>query len=195
MAGAQKNYETANAFPDRRIGIPRSSIRLRDRKPDSLGSVLSWILVKVAPRKEPYVAQFIRDMGFEAWAPSQLVAVRPHASRRVTAKAHLTKIREIALLPRRVFVEVPHNSRPGALYGDIAGVRYIGGLELGPGSTALLIPSTQLSRFKDAIDAENAAALALSTKPDRKQKARWKSLKDGLQDAILDAKKEIAIAA
>lgn len=195
MAGAPENHETKNAFPDWRIGIPRSSSRLRDRNLDSLGSVLIWIIVKVAPRKESRVAKIIQDMGFEAWAPCQLVPVRPHASRKITAKAHLIKIREISLLPRRVFVEAPHNSRPGALYGDIAGVRHIGGLELGPASTPLLIDSEQLTRFRAAIDAENAAALALAAKPNRKQKARWKSLKDGLQDAILDARKEIDMAA
>lgn len=156
---------------------------------------MNWIILKVAPRKEAYVARQIQNMGYNAWVPCQLMPVRPHASRKVTAKAHLAKIREIALLPRRVFVEMPRNSLPDALYGNLAAARYLTGLEHGTASRALLMPSEQVARFKAAIDAENTAALALASKPNRGQKARWKSLRDGLLDAILDAKEELEMAA
>jgi len=156
---------------------------------------MSWLIVRTAARKEAAVAEAIRGLGFEAWVPTQMIASRPGISRRVTLKAHLVKIREIALLPRRVFVKLPENSLAYALYADIMGVRYLSGLELGPASRPLLIDSEQLIRFKAAIDSENSAALALASKPDRKRKARWRSLQDGLLDAILDAKKEIDMAA
>jgi hypothetical protein len=152
---------------------------------------LSWLIVKTTARKESAVAEAIRGLGFEAWVPCQLVPVRQHASRRVTSKAHLVKIREIALLPRRVFVKLPENSLAYALYADIMGVRYLSGLELGPASTPIRIDSEQLIQFKDAIDGENTAALALVAAKTRKQKAQWRSLQEALIDLVDSAKKKM----
>jgi hypothetical protein len=50
------------------------------------------------------------------------------------------------------------------------------------------VPPEQIAAFKAEIDRENTATLALATRQNRNQKAKWKSLHDALVDMIQTAK-------
>lgn len=151
---------------------------------------MNWLIVRTDFRKEAYVAQQVRALGFDAWVPAQLIASRPAIARRVSAKSGLRQIKELPILPRRLFAAVPV-----ALEADLMRIRHLVAVEHDADSRPVSVPSSQIAAFKSAIDAENTAALALATRPNRKQKARWRSLKDGLLEAIEAAKQQMEQAA
>ena len=150
-----------------------------------------WLIVKTDFRKEQYVASQIGKQGYDVWHPVQIIACRPAASRRVTAKAQLRAFREIAILPRRVFVRMDYIDRD--TYIDAP--RHVLGFEMGPEGNALRIPDQQIAAFRAVIDAENTAALALSQKASRRQKAKWRDLKEALVELIDGAKAQLEQAA
>jgi hypothetical protein len=57
------------------------------------------------------------------------------------------------------------------------------------------VPPEQIAAFRAEIDRENTATLALATRQNRKQKAKWKSLHDALVDMIQTAKGQMEQAA
>ena len=150
----------------------------------------AWLILRTDARKEQFVAQQIRNAGFEAWVPVQIIASRPHVSRRVTSKAHLQTIRELPILPRRVFAAVPV-----ALQAELEGIRHLVAIERNADQEAVSVPSSQIHAFRVTIDNENTAALALSQRASRKQKAKWKSLHDALCEMIQGAKETMEQAA
>lgn len=149
-----------------------------------------WLIVRTDARKESFVARQITIMGYDAYVPCQIIAARPAAARRVTAKAHLQTIRELPILPRRVFAAVPE-----WLQDEIAGIRHLIGIERDVGMSPIAIPDSQIAAFRAEIDRENTAALALASRPSRKQKAKWRSLHDALLDMIEQAKSRLEQAA
>jgi hypothetical protein len=149
-----------------------------------------WIIIRTDARKEAYVARQIDNAGFSAWHPVQVIACRPAVSRRVTAKAQLRAYREIAILPRRVFA-----SLPVASVDDLNGIRHLVGIEFDGDMRPVVIPDSQIAAFRAVIDAENTAALALSQKASRKQKAKWRDLKEALLEMIDGAKAQLEQAA
>lgn len=149
-----------------------------------------WLIIRTDARKEAYVCRQLQNLGFQAWHPVQIIACRPSIARRVTAKAHLANERKISILPRRVFAAVPLG-----LQANIAKIRHFVSIERDAALMPLQIPERQIQSFLAAVNAENAAALALATKASRKQKARWRDLKEALLELIDGAKNQLEQAA
>ena len=147
-----------------------------------------WLIIRTDFRKEHYVAAQIRNAGFDAWVPVQIIAACRGGSRRVTAKEQT--IKELPILPRRLFAAVPD-----ALHAELEGIRHLVAIERNADQEAISVPYSQIHAFRVTIDNENTAALALSQKASRKQKAKWKSLHDALVEMIDGAKQIIEQAA
>lgn len=152
---------------------------------------MNWLILRTDARKEQYVAAQVRNLGFNAWVPVQLVYARREIGRRITAKGR-HEMREIPILPRRVFAAVP---RWVVLQGELEHIRHLIAVECDADSRHPSVPDAEIAAFRAAIDAENTAALALAQKASRKQKARWRSLKDALLDMIESAKQQMEQAA
>ena len=148
-----------------------------------------WIIVRTDFRKEHYVAAQIRNAGFDAWVPVQVIMSRKEIGRRVTAAGRLER-RELCILPRRLFAAVPV-----ALHAELEGIRHLVAIERNADQEAVSVPANEIHAFRVAIDNENTAALALSQRASRKQKAKWKSLHDALLEQIDGAKAELEQAA
>ncbi len=151
-----------------------------------------WIIIKTKFSKEHYVASQIRNAGFDAWHPVQVIARRPAIARRVTQKAQLRAYREIAILPRRLFMRVNDDLH---FPFDFAAPRHMVGIETNADMEAVLIPDRQIDAFRAVIDAENTAALALSQSASKRQRAKWKNLHDALVEMIEGAKAQLEQAA
>lgn len=149
-----------------------------------------WLIVKTDFRKEHYVAAQIRNAGFDAWVPVQIITSRPQIARRITAKAHMQTIKELPILPRVLFAAVPV-----ALQAELEGIRHFVAIERNADQEAISVPHSQIHAFRVTIDNENTAALALSQRASRKQKAKWKSLHDALCEMIEGAKQTMEQAA
>lgn len=151
-----------------------------------------WLIIRTDHQKEAYVARQIASLTFQAWNPVQLIACRPAIARRVSSKAQLRSIKEVSILPRRIFAAVPVWA---VLQGELAHIRHLVAVEHGADSRPLSVPSEQIARFRAAIDAENTAAMALAQKVSGRQKAKWRSLKEALEGMISDAKQQMEEAA
>ena len=159
-------------------------------------NVNHWLILRTDFRKEQYVARQIEHMGFPAWVPVQIVACRPQIARRITRATHLKAFREICLLPRRVFVAMPLEAAAEAVHGEYGYLRQSGcAIERNAALDPVSVPGNQIAAFRAEIDRENTAALALATRPSRKQKAKWKSLHDALLEMIDAAKEQLEQAA
>jgi hypothetical protein len=151
---------------------------------------VTWIILRTDARKEAYVARQIINAGFEAWVPVQIIAARTQASRRFLSKPNLCAIRELPILPRRIFASVP-----AALHAELEGIRHLVAIERNADQEAISVPANQIHAFRVTIDNENTAALALSQTASRRQKKKWKSLHDGLIEMIEGAKQTMEQAA
>ena len=155
---------------------------------------MNWLIVKTAFRKEPYVTTALNRMGLTAWHPVQVIACRPAIARRVSSKAHLATYRELPILPRRVFVTGPA-IMDRELQSELRTLRYVDGIETGMDQQLVQIPDGQISAFRAVVEAENTASLALVQARSRKQKAKWRSLKDALLEMVESAKNQMEQAA
>lgn len=151
---------------------------------------MTWIIVKTDFRKEHYVARQIAAMGFQAWVPSQIIIVRDNRGRRVMARSQLQTVKELPILPKRLFAAVPV-----ALQADLEAIRHLAGIERDADQRAVSVPMSQITAFRAEIDRENTASLALAQRAGRKQKAKWKSLHDALLEMIEGAKQAMEQAA
>ena len=151
---------------------------------------MGWLILRTDFRKEHYVASQIGKLGFDCWVPVQIIASRPSIARRITSKAHMQTIKELPILPRRLFAAVPV-----ALQAELEGIRHLVAIERNADQEAICVPHSQLHAFRVTIDNENTAALALSQRASRKQKAKWKSLHDALCEMIEGAKQTMEQAA
>jgi hypothetical protein len=118
-----------------------------------------------------------------------MIATRPHAARKVTAKA-MVSIKELPILPRRIFARMDWNET-----GALRGIRHLQDVERDGEERIVAIPDSQIAAFKAEIDRENTAALALAQKASRKQKQRWRSLHDALVEMVDAAKTTMERAA
>jgi hypothetical protein len=101
-------------------------------------------------------------------------------------------IKELPVLPRRLFAAVPM----WAVYQhELDGIRHCQGFEQNADQMVVQIPDGQITAFRAEIDRENTAALALMQTQSRKQKAKWKSLHDALVEMIDSAKTQMEQAA
>lgn len=153
--------------------------------------MISWLIVRTDFRKEAYVAAQIRNMGFAAWVPCQMIASRPGIARRKLAHPAVA-IKELPVLPRRLFAAVPLWVEYQA---ELDGIRHFAGFERDIDQRVVQIPDSQIAAFRAEIDRENCAALALISAKSRKQKAKWKSLHDALVEMIDSAKTQMEQAA
>jgi hypothetical protein len=153
---------------------------------------LNWLILRTDHQKEAYVARQIQNLGFDAWNPVQIITCRPHHVRKVTSRIQLRPIKEISILPRRIFAAVPVWA---VLQGELAHIRHLVAIEHGSDSRPLSVPSEQIAAFRAEIDRENTASLALAQRASRKQKAKWRSLHDALLDMIDSAKQQLEQAA
>lgn len=153
-----------------------------------------WLIVKTDRAKEVYVARQVANMGYQVWVPSQIIVCRPTVARKVTAKASLAKIKDLPILPRRLFALIV-DCHDREVQSEIATLRHCDGFERDAEQRLVMIPDAQIVRFRAAIDAENTAAMALHQKASRRQKARWKSLHDALVELIEGAKERLEAAA
>jgi len=149
----------------------------------------SWLIVRTDFRKEAYVAAQIRGMGFAAWVPCQMIVSRPGIARRKLSHAAVA-IKELPVLPRRLFAAVPV-----ALEADLLKVRHLVALERDAALDPVSVPGNQIDAFRAEIDRENTAALALASARSRKQKAKWRSLHEALVEMIEGAKNQMERAA
>lgn len=138
------------------------------------------------------MARQIKALTFDAWNPVQIIACRPHHARKVTSRMQIRTIKEVSILPRCIFAAVPVWA---VLQGELAHIRHLLAVENGPDSLPLCVPDAEIARFRAAIDAENTASLALAQAKSRRQKAKWRSLKDALVDMIEGAKQTMEQAA
>jgi hypothetical protein len=152
----------------------------------------SWLIIRTDYRKEHYVAAQIRNMGFAAWVPCQMISTRLGIGRRKLS-APAVAIRELPVLPRRLFAAVPM----WAVYQhELDGIRHCQGFEQNADQMVVQIPDNQITAFRAEIDRENTAALALmQARNSRKQKAKWRSLKDALVEMVESAKTQMEQAA
>jgi hypothetical protein len=151
---------------------------------------LNWLILKTDHAKEAYVARQVANMGYDNWVPSQLIVIRLTLSRRVTACGRLMKVKELPILPRRLFAAIPD-----ALQAEVEAIRHCAGLERDGDSRPLCVPDAEIARFRAAIDAENTAAMALAQKASRRQKAKWRDMRAGLLELIEGAKQAMEQAA
>ena len=143
-----------------------------------------WLIVRTDFRKEHFVAAQIRNAGFEAWVPCEARTHRicRHVKRRETTYH--------PIIPKLLFAAVPV-----ALQAELAGVRHLDSIERNALQEAISVPSSQIHAFRVEIDKMNAAALALSQTASRKQKAKWRDMREALAELVNGAKQELEQAA
>lgn len=152
---------------------------------------MTWLIVRTDFRKEAYVAAQIRNLGFDAWVPCQMITSRPGIARRKLAAPGVS-IKELPILPKRIFAAVPM----WAVYqAELDGIRYFDGFEQDAEQRPVQVPDNQITAFRAEIDRENTASLALAQKASRRQKAKWRSLKDALLELVDSAKQQMEQAA
>lgn len=146
---------------------------------------MNWLIIKTDFRKEQYVAQQIRNLTWDAWVPCEVRTQRigRHVKRRQTTYH--------PLIPRRIFAAVPFWA---VAQGELDHIRHLVAVERNAALEPVSVPANEIHAFRAAIDAENTAALALS-RATRRQKAKWRSLKDALLEMIEGAKQVLEDAA
>lgn len=155
---------------------------------------MTWLILRTDHAKESYVARQVSAMGYQAWVPAQIIVCRPTVARKVTAKAPTRTIKELPILPRRLFARIV-DCHDRETQSELASLRHCAGIERDGEQRLILIPDAEIARFRAAIDAENTASLALAQAKSRRQKAKWRSLKDALVDMIEGAKQTMEQAA
>lgn len=151
-----------------------------------------WLIIRTDFRKEHYVAQQIKAAGFPCWVPSQIIVVRDCRGRSRMARSNLQTVKELPILPKRIFAAVPN----WALHqGEIDAIRHMVGIDHDADQRPVWIPDAQITAFRAEIDRVNTASLALAQRAGRKQKAQWKSLHDALLEMIEGAKQTMEQAA
>ena len=143
-----------------------------------------WLIIRTDFRKEHYVAAQIRNAGFDAWIPCEVRTQRicRHVKRRETTYH--------PIIQKLIFAAVPE-----ALHGELSGVRHLVSIDRDGYQQPIYVPSSQIHAFRVEIDKLNDAALALSQTASKKQKAKWKNIREGLAEALERAKQMIEQAA
>lgn len=145
---------------------------------------MDWLIIRTKRDKEQYVAKQIRDAGFDAWVPCEAKTHRicRHVKRRETTYH--------PIIPKLLFAAVPV-----ALQAELAGVRHLDSIERNAAQEAISVPANQIHAFRVEIDKMNAAALALSQTVSRKQKAKWRDMREALAELVNGARQELEQAA
>lgn len=146
----------------------------------------SWFILRLKEHdKERYVEAAInRIEGWSAWTPMEVRMAR------ISPRHKARREFENALLPKRLFAAFPAHLQP-----EVLRIRYVDSIERGSDFLPLLVPSRQLDLFRSTIADMNARIRALKTATTKKDKARWKSMKEALEALINEAKEEKEMAA
>jgi len=149
-----------------------------------------WIIVRTEFRRELAVSIQIAKKGFPVWVPVQKIRQRPAAARQHMDRSNTFQIKDRAVCPSLFFAAVPVEQ-----IDRILGLRGLDRVEQTSEGTWALVPDNQVMAFREAIDRENAAALALAQSASRKNKAKWRSLQDALKELVDGAKQVMEQAA
>lgn len=150
---------------------------------------MSWLIVRCDFRKEAYVAAQIRNLGWDAWVPCQIITSRPGIARRKLAAPGVS-IKELPILPKRLFARMDWHEA-----GNLRGIRHLEDVERDGEERIVSVPDGQIAAFRAEIDRENTAALALAQKASRRQKAKWRNIHEAMTDWINQAKQQMEAAA
>lgn len=144
-----------------------------------------WLIIRTDLARELSVAREIERMGFPAWVPMEVTSKRIHR----TSKTRATTSKPI--LPKTLFAAIPVHQE-----ADIAGIRYMTGVEHDAYSAPLQIPAIQITIFRDAIDKANQDTMALHALCNpRRKREKWRDLKDGLLELVKQAAERLDVAA
>ena len=150
-----------------------------------------WLIVRTDFRKEQAVAVQIGKKGFPVWVPVEKVVQRHPGARRHMdiSNTHLPP-KDRPICPSLLFAAVPLDE-----IDRILGLRDLDKVEQTSEGTWARVPDDQVTRFRKAIDAENAAAMALYQTTGKRNKKRWRSLQDALMELVEGAKQTMEQAA
>ena len=151
---------------------------------------MMWIIVRTEFRRELAVSIQIAKKGYSVWVPVQKIRQRPTAARTHMDRSNTFQIKDRPVCPSLFFAAVPVDK-----IDRILGLRGLNKVEQTSEGTWALVPDVQVMAFRDAIDQENAAALALAQSASRKNKAKWRSLQDALKEMVDGAKQTMEQAA
>ena len=151
---------------------------------------MMWIIVRTEARRELAVSIQIAKKGYTVWVPVQKIRQRPTAARTHMDRSNTFQIKDRPVCPSLFFAAVPVDE-----INRILGLRGLEKVEQTSEGTWALVPELQVQQFRDAIDRENAAALALAQSASRKNKAKWRSLQDALKELVDGAKQVMEQAA
>lgn len=151
---------------------------------------MNWLIVRTEFRRELAVSIQIAKKGFPVWVPVQKIRQRPVAARQHMDRSNTFQIKDRAVCPSLFFAAVPVEQ-----IDRILGLRGLDRVEQTSEGTWALVPDEQVRVFREAIDRENAAALALAQSASRKNKAKWRSLQDALKELVDGAKQVMEQAA
>ena len=151
---------------------------------------MQCLIVRTEFRREQAVAIQIAKKGFPVWVPVQKIRQRPTAARTHMDRSNTFQIKDRVVYPSLFFAAVPVEQ-----IDRILGLRGLDRVEQTSEGTWALVPDDQVRAFRDAIDRENAAALALAQSASRKNKAKWRSLQDALKELVDGAKQVMEQAA
>lgn len=149
-----------------------------------------WLIVRTEFRREQAVAVQISKKGFPVWVPLQIIRQRHPAARRHMDRSNTFQIKDRPVCPSLFFAAVPVD-----VVDRILGIRSLDRIEQTCEGTWAVVPDNQVQAFREAIDRENAATLALSQTASRKNKAKWRSLQDALMELVEGAKQTMEQAA
>jgi hypothetical protein len=144
-----------------------------------------WLIIRTDHGKEAYVARQIETrLECAAWVPveKRLARICRHSKKRVPI--------EHPVLPRTLFAAVPV-----AREADLMRIRHLSGVEHDVALVPLVVPDSQIAVFRAEIERLNAATLAQAAMSVKKEKAKWRALKDALADVIRQAKEQLEAAA
>ena len=152
--------------------------------------MVDWVIVRTDYHREQAVAIQIEKKGFRAWVPVQIIIKRHPAARRHMDRSNVLTPSNRPVCPSLLFACVPLDE-----LDRILGLRHLTKVEQTPEGLWAVVPDEQVATFRAAIEVENRAAQMLTEAARRKQKAKWRSLKDGLLGLVDAIKNPVEQAA
>lgn len=152
-----------------------------------------WLIAKTDPNKEFAVAQALTDLGHTVWVPTLIAVKRKSVSVGPGISLRRREAIERPLMPSVVFVGFAtwNDARPLA--------RHLQGFWTNSLDYRVLVPEIQVTRFRERVDAVNAAEIARIKKSQmgkRKSKRTLKfdpNLADELKSLLFGSKEMEAV--
>ena len=140
---------------------------------------MEWLIIRTEYHREKAVAAQIDKKGFMSWVPMQKHTKRQPGARRHMDRSNVLETIERPVCPSLLFAAVPVRD-----VDRILGIRHLSKIEQTAEAMWAVVPDEQVRQFREAIDAENRAAMMLTEAARRKQKKRWRSLEEGLLELV-----------